>query len=212
MEQEAVLYFVEIVSGFALGAFINMQVVLPLFYKFPKALVLWARKKLLYRAVLVNLVPPVIWIVIFFLVYLFFPVIFLTDFVDSMEFAGGVAGGVAIFSGYSVLTKRGRLHLKYDFFNRTRRHIATAGIMEYLVLANESLKFKQYERAIKIFRQADAIEPGNPTVHLGLGLCYIGVLSFKEALKEYEYLSNRSPNAATKLYGALMKVGKAPLG
>jgi len=211
MKQDTLLRIIEFASGFAVGAFLNMQIIIPFFFRFFRALTLSLRGKLMYRALLSTLLPPVAWSAILFLAYYFYTPVFETDFARSLEFLSGIALAIVILSGYAGLTKQGRIHLKHDFLNRTKQYIATFGASDYLVLAKESFKNGQYERAIKLYKEAGRMNPSEPEVHLGLGLCYINVLSYKEAVNEYDVLYKMNPRMSKILYVALSKKGAAPV-
>jgi Tfp pilus assembly protein PilF len=58
---------------------------------------------------------------------------------------------------------------------------------------------KDAQTATRYFTQALSMQPDYPEAHLGLGLAYMMSGQFEKAKREWELLSNASPDMAVKL-------------
>jgi Tfp pilus assembly protein PilF len=63
----------------------------------------------------------------------------------------------------------------------------------------QSLRLKDGQTAALYFTQALSMQPDYPEAHLGLGLAYMMSGQFEKAKREWELLSNASPDMAARL-------------
>lgn len=65
------------IAGYWIGIFINAQVLLPLVYALPKSIYLFLKRKIRFMAIPASFIPPLIWQVMFIILYFvsekFFP-------------------------------------------------------------------------------------------------------------------------------------------
>jgi len=203
---------IEFLTGALLGLAIGSQIIYPIIYFFPKALVLKFKGQLKFIGVIRCFVAPVSWCLLLVMIGFFFPSIIESWFFNSLTTRLGA--NLAVFYLFFTLVDRKdraelnmqfewyvvRYRMKLDF----KHHLATL-----YTLAETCMKNKQYVRAISIFKQASDIDPGNNLVHLGLGLCYVYTNLDNEAVKEYDILSRSDPDSALTLLKALKQKGIA---
>jgi len=69
---------------------------------------------------------------------------------------------------------------------------AAAEIRPTLVDAQAQFEQTHYEQALKLYKQADAAEPGHPAVEYNIGLCHLNLGDGEKAMQRFESVASRA--------------------
>lgn len=113
--------------GVTVAIWIGAQMYLPVLYNLPVATYLFIKKRIKFRAIIYQFIPPIIWCFLLIVFGLVMQMIF-PSFKSFIETNAGFAFGQIIGTIYlltsSLLTRKGRADLWDDFTNSTYRHYA----------------------------------------------------------------------------------------
>ena len=120
---EFILYIIFLFGGLLFGSWWFTVTILPIFYGFPKAIILWRQKKLGIQAAFSCLSTALIWNLIFLLIglaLLSFAKEFAQVLLNSGSFFTGQSVGV-VFMLIRGVTPAGRQDLRKDFVDKTAK-------------------------------------------------------------------------------------------
>jgi tetratricopeptide (TPR) repeat protein len=179
------------IIGLIIGPFLNAQIIFPVIYFFPKSLVLTIKGELKVISIFMSLLTPIIWFVILASIGFFFPSIAENKYISNSYLAFGMNISTIGMLGYAILTKKGRLDLKVNFWKHMENYKFKP--LSYQDIINSGIKlFEQgkFNEAINIYKTMDLyFKEYDPKVHLGLGMCYIAIGNKIEAINEYNELT-----------------------
>jgi tetratricopeptide (TPR) repeat protein len=181
--------FLLLIISFFIGLYLYSQIIFPILYLFPKSIYLVIKREIKPISILMSLITPIFYFVLFFALGFFFPSLITNKYVMNPYVSIGSNISIVVLLYRGFLTKKGRSELNEDFLKFVEKYKTKPNYEDWLRIGNIFFKNKDYNDARSAYAVAYEAQPqNNAKACLGIGLCCVELGNEKAAKVYYDCL------------------------